>query len=293
MRINELLNLGTLLGCVVMSGCLTAGKHVTAEYTRQITVASARAAQTESAVLKVEARLKNLEKTLRQQGKVEAQRLENLDQVNAEISKLRGQLEELNFAVQDLRLLFEQGVLAQEGRQLHDEARLKQIEGFLGISAPPPPEVSVGVTADTPGLVNPDGGEVDQSPDQGLDSFPPDAAGKLELANTHIEAGRQALARVILQKAVEAHSGAPEMAEIRYRIGETWFNEKNWVKAIASFEAVNSHHKRSDWAAWAMLRQGECFQEMGQKDNATLFYEEVIRQHPKTDAAKSAKELLK
>ena len=42
-----------------------------------------------------------------------------------------------------------------------------------------------------------------------------------------------------------------------------------------------------------MLRQGECFAAMGQNDNAKLFYEEVIRQHPKSDATKQARALLK
>jgi TolA-binding protein len=170
---------------------------------------------------------------------------------------------------------------------------LKQIEGFLSISAPPAPSVSVAENDLTGTEVLDSGGELVESPDQGMDDFPSDAAGKLSLASTHMEAGRQALARVILQKAVEEHSGVPEMAEIRYRIGETWFNEKNWSKAIGAFEAVNDHHRKSSWSAWSMLRQGECFAAMGQVDNAKLFYEEVVRQHPKTDAAKQAKATLK
>ena len=127
------------------SGCLLTGsKHVTAEYSRQIAVASARSAQVETSLGRLESRLKNLESAIRKRGQEEAQRLENLDQVNSEISRLRGQIEEMNFVIQDLRLLYEKGVMDQERRQLHDEARLKQIEGYLGISAPPPPAMSIG-----------------------------------------------------------------------------------------------------------------------------------------------------
>lgn len=283
-----------LVGLVpLLTGCLLTGnKHVTAEYSRQVSVASARAAQVEGHLEHLESRLKNLEKTIRKQGKAEAERLENLDQVNAEISRLRGQIEEMSFVVQDMRLLYEQGVMVQERRQLHDEARLKQIEGFLSITAPPLPDVSGGDMAMSGTATEGVGVDSVESPEQGLEEFPVDAQGKLDLASTHMAAGRQALARVILQKAVEDHSGAPEMAEIRYRIGETWFNEKNWPKAIGSFEAVNNNHRKSNWSAWAMLRQGECFSAMGQVDNAKLFYEEVVRQHAKTDAAKQAKVLL-
>jgi TolA-binding protein len=233
--------------------------------------------------------LKNLESTLRKQGRDDAERLETLDQVNDEISRLRGQIEEISFVVQDLRLLVETAVMGQERRQLHDEARLKQIEGFLSISAPPMPEMS-----SSTGLEGvEDDPESVESPDQGLTDFPPEASGKLELAATHIQSGRQALARVILQKAVDDHAGAPELAEIRYRIGETWFNEKQWAKAVRAFEVVNTHHQKSNWSAWSMFRQGECFEAMGQGNNAKLFYEEVVRQHPKSDAAKQAKAMLK
>jgi TolA-binding protein len=287
MQISRLLwiGIGTAL---IQAGCFSAAsKEVNAEYARQVTVASARAAQVEQHLANTESRLKNLEQVLRNQGQAEAERLENIDQVNSEISRLRGQIEEMGFVIQDLKVLYEQATLDQERRQLHDEARLSQLEGFLGITPPPPPILDDVSTGD-PSTVetNPDGVE---SPDQGLESFPADAPGKLELAMKHIEAERPALARVILQKAIEEHAGAPELAEIRYRIAQSWFQEKKWTKAIGAFESVNTHHRKSEWAAWAMLGQGECFVEMGQGDNGKLFYAEVIRQYPKSEAAKEAK----
>jgi TolA-binding protein len=42
-----------------------------------------------------------------------------------------------------------------------------------------------------------------------------------------------------------------------------------------------------------MLRQGECFDAQGQKENARLFYEDVVRLYPKTKAADDAKKKLK
>jgi len=41
-----------------------------------------------------------------------------------------------------------------------------------------------------------------------------------------------------------------------------------------------------------MLAQGDAFKEWGQSDNARLFYEEVVRVYPKSEAAKEAKKLL-
>ena len=40
-----------------------------------------------------------------------------------------------------------------------------------------------------------------------------------------------------------------------------------------------------------MLRQGECFEGLGQRDNASLFYDDVIRLFPRSKAAREAKAL--
>ncbi len=42
----------------------------------------------------------------------------------------------------------------------------------------------------------------------------------------------------------------------------------------------------------ALLRQGDCFDGMGRKEDATIFYEDVIRRYPKSKAAKTAKSRL-
>jgi TolA-binding protein len=41
-----------------------------------------------------------------------------------------------------------------------------------------------------------------------------------------------------------------------------------------------------------MLRQGECFEALGRKDDAKLFYEDVIARYPKSKAAKDARTRL-
>jgi TolA-binding protein len=41
-----------------------------------------------------------------------------------------------------------------------------------------------------------------------------------------------------------------------------------------------------------MLRQGECFEEQGQADNAKVFFGEVVRIYPKSRAAKAARKKL-
>jgi len=42
-----------------------------------------------------------------------------------------------------------------------------------------------------------------------------------------------------------------------------------------------------------LLRQGECFEAMGQGENASIFYNDVITEYPKSKAAAEAKSKLK
>ena len=121
---------------------------------------------------------------------------------------------------------------------------------------------------------------------------PEDAQGKLDLAVEHMEDGRHKVARALLEKAIADHADDPLRPELRYRLAESWFNQESWDRALTAFQTVVDTFGDTDWASRAMLRQGECFAAKGQKENAKLFYEEVLRLYPKSDAATEARRLL-
>lgn len=68
---------------------------------------------------------------------------------------------------------------------------------------------------------------------------------------------------------------------------------KQYKQAILRFQSVIDQFKSSSWAPWAMLRQGECFEEQGQGDNAKVFFSEVVRLYPSSRAAATAKKKLR
>ncbi len=291
------------------TGCW-AGQNSAAssEYARQVSTAQLRVAQLETQLVEAELRIEQLEEVLREQGKSEATRIENLDEFNAEITRLRGAIEVLSFESGEVKRAVGDQQLSQERRQLHDEMRLAQVESFLGVKAPPPPsdadlgiaEGSIGIgvppigTRDPP---DPSGGEGGEDGEDGEDALPADmpvdAAGKLELAAHHMGAGRQKVARAILTAAISMHVGATEMAEVRYRHAETFFNEEDWRGAISEFNKVINNHPSSPWKCWSFFRQGEAFESMGQAEGAKAFYRGATEQDCKSsDAAKEAKKKL-
>lgn len=294
-----------LLASLGLSGCHAAqNTAASAEYARQVSTASLRVSELEAQLVASSLRIEQLEEFVRVQGQSAATKMENLDQVNAEVTRLRGAIEVLQFDLSKMREDLEAYQLQQERRQVHDERRLTQVETMLGVTPPPPPtnaELGLGdetdptlpVETDPSDPSDPTAADPDAPPPDGEPSGTPDtAAGKLELAKQHMEAGRQAVARAVLTRARKEHPDAAELPEIDFRLAETYFNEKTYSKAALAFKRVIDDHPGSPWASWSMLRQGECFDGLGQTDNARLFWDGVIQRFPKSEAAKEAKKRL-
>lgn len=278
----------------------SAGSAATAEYARQVSTAQVRMAMLESLLAQSELRIKQLEEVIQQQGKSNQARLENLDQVNVEVVRLRGGIEVLQFEVAELKRAVSEQQIAGERRQLHAEMRLAQVEKFLSLKPPPPPsDADLGITAPAPGSTPPVPVPAPGTAGTATDptavptDVPETAAAKLELAASHMAAGRQTVARAILKAAIDQNTGAPEMDEIRYRYAETYFNESDWRPAISEFNKVINNHPNSPWKCWSFYRQGEAFEKMGQVEGAKAFYKGATEGTCKSsDAGKEAKKKL-
>lgn len=296
---------GALFALSAVPAPAVAGSSATAEYARQVSSAQVRLAQLESLLAESELRIEQLEEVIRQQGKTQAQRLENIDQVNAEVVRLRGAIEVLQFEVAELNRAVGEQQLTGERRQLHAEMRLAQIEKFLTLKPPPPPsDKDLGITAPPPGPAPapvpgstagtpPATGTTGPAATEVPTEMPDTAAGKLAAAADHMKNGRQTVARAVLGAAIQQHVGAAEMDEIRYRYAETFFNEGDWRAAITEFNKVINNHPNSAWKCWAFYRQGEAFEAMGQAEGAKAFYKGATEGTCKSsDAAKEAKKKL-
>lgn len=74
-----------------------------------------------------------------------------------------------------------------------------------------------------------------------------------------------------------------------YDLAQEFFSKKEWKKAILSYQKYVDENPKGKNVAEAKYRIGVCFQELGMKEEAAAFYEEVVAQYPKTDAGKRAK----
>lgn len=302
------------LGLFLLSGCVLdrTGQSSTANFQRQIQEHAAKLETIDRELDKADARIGQLEELTRARGQDEIQKMESIDQIRDEVARLRGDLEVLNHDWESGKSAREASSTDEQYRLAWLESRADALEKSLGLRTPPPP-TGLGASGAGTGaggataVVDPAtagaGGQQGAAgtPAVGTGATPaanpvetqeldPDAM--LALAADHLAGGREEAAEAVLNRFLKQYPDNARVDEAKYRLAEAKFNAKNYPAAVIAFQRVIDEHKDSQWAAWAMLRQGECFEKQGQKENAKLFYEDTLRLYPKSKAAKEAKTKL-
>jgi tol-pal system protein YbgF len=225
-----------------------------------------------------EARIAKLEEQIRNIGVIELVR--QLDQQNAEIARLRGQIEVLNNDNQQLQK-------RQRDFYLDIDSRLKRLEGVPAANAAPdagaananaasaPPAVAATVPAHAP-----------TKEDQAREVKAYDAASNLFRRNDFpaaIEAFR-AFVRDFPGSALAANAG--------YWIGISYANMKDYKRALAAQEEVISRYPQSPKAPDALLAIASIQSEQGDTGSARNTLEDIVARFPNSEAAGKARTRL-
>jgi len=285
-------SLGGLAGCWV-----TGNQTATAGYAKQVATATLRVAQMEERLKNTEASQRDLEGRVLAQGREGIGAVEQLDQIQSEIGRLRGEFEVVNFQLSEMKQNFDSLTMDREVRQLHAELRLKQLEAFLGVRPPVAPSKEAVAEArnnDTPqetADVEETEDAAQDAPEEKENDGSQGPTDKIKKALKHIDNGRYRVARALLEKLIRDFPEDVRQPKFRFHLAESYLKEGNSAKAVGEFQKVIDGYPASDWAAWSMVRQGDSFAAMEQSENAVLFYEEVLRMFPDSEAADEAKRL--
>lgn len=235
-------------------------------------------------------RVGQMEEVTRARGQEEILKMETMEQLRQEVARIRGDFEVLQH---------EYGTYEQAGigyqqdsdyRMSYVESRIGQLEKSLGVKVPPPPArdpSTGGIVAPLTTPTGPTGPITDPEPP--VASTPEEV---FALIGKNLEDGNGGVARAIAKRFIQDNPTSDRVAEAHYRVAESWQNEADYKAAAAAFLVVSDKHPQSTWAAWSVLRIGECFAALGDKDNAKLFWTDVIQRYPKSKAAKEAKTQL-
>lgn len=118
-----------------------------------------------------------------------------------------------------------------------------------------------------------------------------EALGKMEAQVLQLTAELQALRAEPVGRASAAPTSKNERET--FAQGQDLFAQKEWKKAILLYQKYRDENPRGKNFAEATYKIGVSFQELGMKDEAKTFYEEVIASYGKTESAKKAKTRLK
>jgi tol-pal system protein YbgF len=99
--------------------------------------------------------------------------------------------------------------------------------------------------------------------------------------------------RKALQQFLKDHPQHELTVNAIYWIGEAYYGEKQYEKAILQFQDVIQKFSKHAKAPAAMLKQGLAFGALGEKATEQALLKKVVAQYPKSPEAKKAKELIK
>jgi len=111
--------------------------------------------------------------------------------------------------------------------------------------------------------------------------------------NTEVNALKAEKAAMVAQASAAQAKAATEAKKGSYDLGQESFDQKDWKKAILNYQKYRDENPSGKKIADATYKMGVSFQELGMKDEAKTFYDEIVSKFPNSNEAKKAKIRLK
>ena len=112
------------------------------------------------------------------------------------------------------------------------------------------------------------------------------------LALNDYQAGKFDLALIGFRNFIAQYPRTELAPQAQYQVGECEFARKNYIDAAREYDKVVSMAAHSDIAPKALYKKGIALQSAGRDQDARDTFKRVIKEYPRTEVAKSAKELL-
>jgi hypothetical protein len=93
--------------------------------------------------------------------------------------------------------------------------------------------------------------------------------------------------------AAQADHLARQAKKDLYEVAQDFFKQKDWKQAILNYQKYRDENPKGKNFPDATYKIGVAFQELGMKEEARTFYDEVSAKFPKSEEAKRAKTRLK
>jgi TolA-binding protein len=121
---------------------------------------------------------------------------------------------------------------------------------------------------------------------------PDDKAAFLALAQKEDHGGDKGIARELYEEYVRRWPNDPRSADAGFRAGQILFGQKRWREALLAYGKVAEDFPKSERAPEAMLGAADAMLRLDMREEAKAVLEQLLDRHPRSDAAKMARERL-
>ncbi len=224
--------------------------------------------------------------------------MQRVDELERQVQGMRGQLSEQERTIERQRArLDEVEEVARSQPAAPAEERPAVIDGDDPVRQDVPDEAVAAVTgddADDERSQRPDDGEGAQDEDRGGDSV--SDADQQALYNEAFEvlkSGKYEQAIDAFQKVIDANPRGEWAASAFFWQGETYYVQQDYAAAGKSYAELIERFPDSNRIPDAKLKLGYVAQERGDDDSARRLFNEVVEDHPDSQAAGLARQRLK
>jgi tol-pal system protein YbgF len=121
---------------------------------------------------------------------------------------------------------------------------------------------------------------------------PSDAEGLYDRAFQLFRNGKFEAARVEFSSYLERYPKTDLADNSQFWLGECYYSEKRYREAIAAYEKTIKDYPKSDKVSSALLKQGMAFLELGDKTAGKILLKKVVKGYPQSNQAKIARNKL-
>lgn len=223
-----------------------------------------------------DSRLQRLDDSIKNLGII--QLLNQIEQLNAEIAKLRGQVEVMSN-------LDEQLTKRQRDFYLDIDTRLRKLEGSTNDAA------AVSPTSAAPAVVAPAASAAPLSPAQ-IAALRAKEDAVYDVGSNAFKRGDYAAAIRAFQTYAKDYPSGQLISNAHYWMGISYFNMRDYGSARTTQEMLLKQYPDSAKAPDALLAIASVYSEIGDNGSARNALEDVIAKYPGSDAATKARTRL-
>ncbi|MBN2358706.1 MAG: tol-pal system protein YbgF [Deltaproteobacteria bacterium] len=220
-----------------------------------------------------------------QQQQIEQERVAQLDRLNSALTQAdeTGRRADADFFLKMDGLV--QQVQQLSGRVEELEHRLSEIEARQ--ARPPASSLPAPIAAEAGSQPT---AAVGSASTPAAPPLPTDKKELYDLGKKALDSGKYEESRRIMRHFLGKFPDDATLSDnALFWIGEGYFKESSFDKAILTFQEVINKYPRSDKLDAALYKIGRSFEALGLKDDALLFYEDLVAKYPKSTHVSDAK----